>query len=67
MFPSRYFANRMFASRYFPKFGLTSILVYGPIHICDAMAYIPGAVAARVFMAGAKEADIYVPGAKEAY
>ena len=32
MFPARYYARRMFAPRYFPEHGLTSITVYTRDH-----------------------------------
>lgn len=41
-------------------------LTLGPVFACEAMAYVPGAAAVRVFVAGAKEAQVFVLGAQEA-
>ena len=40
-------------------------LTLGPVFACEAMAYVPGAVSARVFKIGPREADVYVLGAQE--
>lgn len=54
----------MFASRYYPKVGLTQILVYGPGIVAAAAVYVPGAKAAAVYQPGAFAVAVYQPGAK---
>jgi hypothetical protein len=64
MFPGRYFNERMFARRYFPKAGSSVVLVYGPLFCPAGKAFISGAQQAAVYLKGAAKGDVFVPGAQ---
>lgn len=64
MFASRYFPDRMFAPRYWPKVGLASSVIAGPFTIEAVRAYQSGPVLDSVkgYTAGPADLRAYLPG-----
>ncbi len=63
MFPSRMFANRMFAPRYYPKVGLTAVIISGPFCVDGTAAFRPGAVLSAAYSIGSQYKASFRPGA----
>jgi hypothetical protein len=66
MFPSRFYPDRMFAPRYFPKVGDGGTVVAGPYIVADLAVFTPGAQPGEttfIFTPGITDAGIFTPGA----
>jgi hypothetical protein len=71
MFPSRFYPDRMFAPRYFPKVGDGGTVVAGHYIVADLAVFTPGITysatraTSEVFNPGIFDAGIFNPGASD--